>query len=79
MDAEYDRIAYDAEQQLNEIRNRHRRDYGRRESMNTCPTSISHISSTCQKTKSLTTVSTATQNNSDLELTNQENTGSTPK
>lgn len=28
MDAEYDRIAYDAEQQLNEIRNRHRRDYG---------------------------------------------------
>ena len=28
MDAEYDRIAYDAEQQLNEIRNRHCRDYG---------------------------------------------------
>lgn len=28
MDAECDRIAYDAEQQLNEIRNRHRRDYG---------------------------------------------------
>lgn len=28
MDAEYDRIAYDAEQQLNEIRNCHRRDYG---------------------------------------------------
>lgn len=28
MDAEYDRIVYDAEQQLNEIRNRHRRDYG---------------------------------------------------
>ena len=31
MDAEYDRIAYDAVQQLNEIRNRHRRDYGRAE------------------------------------------------
>lgn len=31
MDAEYDRIAYDAEQQLNEIRNRHRRDYGQAE------------------------------------------------
>lgn len=28
MDAEYDRIAYDAERQLNEIRNRRRRDYG---------------------------------------------------
>ena len=27
MDAEYDRIAYDAEQQLNEIRNRHRGKY----------------------------------------------------
>ena len=27
MDAEYDRIAYEAEQQLNEIRNRHRSKY----------------------------------------------------
>lgn len=52
---------------------------GRRESMNTCPASISHISSTCQKTKSLTTVSTAAQNNSGLELTDQENTDSTLK
>ena len=47
--------------------------------MDTCLASISHISSTCQKTKSLTTVNTATQNNSSLELTSPENTGSTLK
>ena len=49
---------------------------GKRRLMNTYLASISHISSTCQKTKSLTTASTAAQNNSSLELTNQENTGS---
>ena len=76
MDAEYDRIAYDAEQQLNEIRNRHRRDYGQAEIDGYMPCVNS---STCQKTKSLTTVSTAAQNNSSLELTNQENTDSTLK
>ena len=32
MDAEFDRIAYDAKQQLNEIRNRHRNEHAQAES-----------------------------------------------